>query len=308
MIAVAGEALIDVIVDSGGRAHPRPGGGPVNTARTIARLGQTAVFVGRLSGDRFGRLLRDRLAADGVRIAIADPASEPTTLAVVHLGAAGVPEYSFYLTGTAAAEVDYSLLRAALADWPRALHVGSLGLVADPVGASLERLTAAAPEETLVMLDPNCRPEAITSRQQYLRRLGRVIERADVVKASVEDLAYLSPGASPESAAAALLRAGPALVLVSDGPRPARAFTASDEVSVAVPAAEIADTVGAGDALGGAFLSWWAARQRTREDLRQAGEVQLAVRAAVEVAALTCARSGAEPPWAAELAGRPGWI
>jgi fructokinase len=307
MIAVAGEALIDLIIGPAGRADVRPGGGPFNAARTIARLGQAAVFVGRTSGDRVGQLLRDCLAADGVQLGVPDPAAEPTTLAMVHLGAAGVPEYSFYLTGTAASELDYGQLRAALPAWPDALHVGSLGLAMDPIGASLESLITSAPETTLVMLDPNCRPEAITTRPQYLGRLQRIAGRADVVKASVEDLAYLSPGASIEAAAAALLRAGPALVLVSDGPRPARAFTAGDEVSVPVPAAEVADTVGAGDALGGAFLSWWASRQRTRDDLRRVDEVAMAVRAAVEVSALTCTRSGAEPPWAAELAGRPGW-
>ena len=40
MIAVAGEALIDLIIGPAGRADVRPGGGPFNAARTIARLGR----------------------------------------------------------------------------------------------------------------------------------------------------------------------------------------------------------------------------------------------------------------------------
>jgi hypothetical protein len=55
MITVAGEALIDLIVDPAGHVDARFGGGPFNVARAIARLGQPAVFLGRLSGDRFGR-------------------------------------------------------------------------------------------------------------------------------------------------------------------------------------------------------------------------------------------------------------
>ena len=39
MIVVAGEALIDLIVHLDGRLTAVPGGGPFNTARTIARLG-----------------------------------------------------------------------------------------------------------------------------------------------------------------------------------------------------------------------------------------------------------------------------
>ncbi len=44
------------------------------------------------------------------------------------------------------------------------------------------------------MIDPNCRPEAVTDREAYLARLYRILRRADVVKVSVEDLAYLAPG------------------------------------------------------------------------------------------------------------------
>jgi hypothetical protein len=41
--------------------------------------------------------------------------------------------------------------------------------------------------------------------------------------------------------------------------------------------------------------------------VHQPGPVTEALQAAVEVAALTCTRVGAEPPWRAEVSGRPGW-
>src|SRR5258708_2024046 len=70
MITVAGEALIDLVVDSDGKVSAKPGGGPFNTARTIGRLGMAPVFLGRLSCDGFGRLLRASLERDGVTLAI----------------------------------------------------------------------------------------------------------------------------------------------------------------------------------------------------------------------------------------------
>jgi fructokinase len=70
---------------------------------------------------------------------------------------------------------------------------------------------------------------------------------------------------------------------------------------------KVADTIGAGDAFGGAFLAWWSGQELTRSDLHRSGPVRGALQAAVEVAALTCTRVGAEPPWRAELDGRPGW-
>jgi len=178
----------------------------------------------------------------------------------------------------------------------------------EPIATSIERLiTRDVPPHALVMIDPNCRPQAITDQHAYLARLSRILHRADVVKVSVEDLGYLYPGEPAPAAATALLDQGPALVLVTDGPRPARAFLPGQELAVDVPVVKVVDTIGAGDAFGGAFLAWWSDNELTRSDLHRAGPVREALQAAVEVAALTCRRVGAEPPWRAEVRGRPGW-
>lgn len=307
VIAVVGEALIDLVVGRDGGVDPRPGGGPFNTARTIARLGESAVFLGRLAGDGFGAVLRDRLDADGVVLGVPEPSSAPTTLAVADVDPAGVARYGFYLTETAAADLDHAALATAL-DTVRAgghrltaLHVGTLGLVMEPIASGVERLvTADLPPDVLVMADPNCRPGAIADRDAYLARLDRILRRADVVKASMEDLAYLLPDAPPREAADALLKLGPTLVLVTDGPHPARAYLPGREVTAEVPAVEVVDTIGAGDAFGGAFLAWWTASGLTRADLSETGAVAAALAVATEVSALTCARAGADPPRLAE--------
>jgi fructokinase len=243
-----------------------------------------------------------------VTLAVPEPASLPTTLALVDIDAAGVPRYRFYLDATSAPALEYLALAGAVPDGVTALHAGGLALIAEPIATSIDRLVGAGlPPGTLLMIDPNCRPEAITGRRPYLDRLSRLLRRADVVKVSVEDLDYLAPGIPAASAAADLLGQGPALVLLTDGPYPARAFLRDEVVSAEVPAVTVADTVGAGDAFGGAFLAWWSRRGLTRADLRQPGPVRGALQAAAEVAALTCTRVGAEPPWLAEVADRPGW-
>jgi len=307
MITVTGEALIDLVIDGDGCPRPRPGGGPFNTARTIGRLGLATAFLGRLSQDRFGHQLRTRLDQDGVKLAVPQPADAPTTLAVVDLDAAGAPRYRFYLAGTSAGALEYPLLEAALPEGMTALHAGSLALVMEPIATSIERLvTTDLPAGPLVMIDPNCRPEAVTSRDAYLARLYRILGRADVVKVSVEDLAYLAPGVRPRTTAVGLLGRGPALVLVTDGPRTARALLPGQEVIADVPTVRVADTIGAGDAFGGAFLAWWSASGLTRSDLHRPGPVREALQVAAEVASLTCTRVGAEPPWLAEVGGWPG--
>jgi fructokinase len=308
MIAVTGEALVDLVADHDGRIAARPGGGPFNTARTIGRLGLAPAFLGRLSSDRFGRLLRASLDQDGVTLAVPGLAAAPTTLAVVDVDAGGSPRYRFYLAGTSAPGLDYPALRAALPAGLTALHAGGLALVMEPIATSIERLIATdLPEDVLVMIDPNCRPEVIGDRGAYLARLSGILRRADVVKLSVEDLDYLTPGTPAAAAAAALLGQGPALVLMTDGPRPARAFLRDQVISADVPPVTVVDTVGAGDAFGGAFLAWWSGSALARPDLHRPAPVREALQAAAEVASLTCTRVGAEPPWLAEVDGRPGW-
>jgi fructokinase len=315
VIVVAGEVLVDLVVSADGRVDARLGGGPYNAARTLARLGAATTFFGGLADDRFGRLLRSALDAEGVAIGVPGPSAAPTTLALVDLDQAGVASYAFYLDGTAAADLDYPALTAAFHAIPAetggtavAVHVGTLGLVMEPIGSAVERLVLTdVPPDALVMLDPNCRPGAIADRAAYLGRIGRIAARADVVKASVDDLGYLYPGSPAAEAAELLLAGGSELVLVTDGPRPARAFLPGAVLAVEVPAVEVVDTIGAGDAFGGGFLAWWSSNGLTRSDLKRPHLVRTAVQAAAAVSAATCARPGADPPTRADLQASHAW-
>lgn len=308
MIAVTGEALIDLVIDYDGTIRALPGGGPFNTARAIGRLGLAPGYIGRLSADSFGRTLRACLEKDGATILVPEPAGAPTTLAVVQEETPGRPRYRFYLTGTSASALEYDQLAVALPQDVTALHVGSLALVMEPIASTIERLIVEdLPHETLVMVDPNCRPHAITDHHAYRARIDRILRRADVVKASTEDLAYLCPDTPVQAAAASLLGLGPALVLVTDGPRAALAFLPGKEISVDVPDVRVVDTIGAGDAFGGAFLAWWAGNNLGRSHLHAAAAIHDAMRLAAQTAALTCTRPGAEPPWLSELPTQPPW-
>ncbi len=300
---MAGEALVDLIQSPGGSLSAVPGGGPFTSARALARLGADTVFLGALSTDRFGRLLRETLVADGVDVSLAPATDAPTTLALAELDATGSARYRFYLLGTSAPAllpVDTAAVRA---QPPAALHVGTLGLVLEPMADTLAGLICDLPPDTLVLVDPNCRPTAVADPVAYRRRLDAVLDRADVVKVSTEDLAYLEPGhASAVDAARALRREGHQTILLTDGGAAALAVHGGGVESVPVPPVQVVDTVGAGDTFGGAFLAAWLDGGLGVEVLSSAAALRTMVGRAVLAAALACTREGAQPPTAAELA------
>jgi fructokinase len=303
MIVVAGEALIDLILHPDGRLAAIPGGGPYNTARTIGRLGGDVSFLGRISSDRFGRTLAHGLEVDGVDLSAVIRTEAPTTLAIAELDEGGSATYRFHTAETAAPELTAGDVGAAMATAPHAFHVGTLGLVLEPIATSLADAVERLSGDTLLMVDPNCRPTVIPDRVAYLARLSRILARADVVKVSADDLAFMAPGSSAVEAARALVHAGARLVLLTNGGRAVHAIAAPFEVELPVPRVEVVDTVGSGDAFGGAFLAWWIEQGLGRDDLADRTAVEGAAGAAIAVAGLTCQRPGADPPTRAEA----GW-
>lgn len=309
-IVVAGEALIDLVADGGAdaplRAHP--GGGPFNVARTIARLGQPVTFLGALSDDAYGARLHAQLAADGVELGAVVATTRPTTLAVAQLAADGSAAYRFYTVATSASALTAPQALAALAPPPAALLVGGLALALEPIGGALEIAVEAIGADTLVALDPNCRPGAIADPAAYRARLTRILRRVDLLKASVEDLDYLFPGRAPLESARALLDAGatgPAAAVVTRGPEGAVLLTPGTTVEIPAAPAAVIDTIGAGDAFAGGLLAWWREHGLGRADLSDTAQLTAAARFAARVAAATCARAGASPPTRGQLPAAP---
>lgn len=277
MIVVAGESLVDLVPDRYDRLAAHCGGGPFNTARALARLGQEVDFLGCVSDDAFGARLRAALAEDGVGVATVVATGLPTTLALAALGGDGGAEYRFYTEGTAAAALTPTDALAALPATLEALVAGSFGLMLEPLSdailAVLETDTATA---ALTVLDPNIRPSLIPDRRAYLQRLERALRRTDVLKASAEDL-------------------GPA-ALVTRGADGALVVSGDDAVAVSAPAVEVVDTIGAGDAFTAGFLASWLHRGLDGDRLADHDAVLASAEFACVVASRTCERAGADPP------------
>src|SRR5215470_15695499 len=179
MIVVGGEALIDVIRTPDGTEHAAPGGGPFNAARALARLGAPVSFLGHLSQDGAGRQLRGLLVGDGVNVDMVTIGPEPTTRALAVLDGNGHTQYEFHAEGTSAPNLTAETVPLHFGHDVDAIHLGSLGLVLEPLAESLLGMLRRNAEGRLVLVDPNVRLGLI-AESVYRERMHAAIAQSTI--------------------------------------------------------------------------------------------------------------------------------
>ena len=307
MLTALGEAIIDLVAEGDRRFIAHPGGSPLNVAIGLGRLGQPVSLAARLSRDPFGALFRAHLAESGVDPRHLVDAAEPSTLSVATVDADGVARYDFWTGGTADWQWTDDELAAVVDDDPDALHTGSLTLELEPGASRIVDLLArvAAGGHTTISYDPNVRMARLGPVEAGRAAVERVVALAHLVKVSAEDLAWLYPGEEPVAAATRWAAAGPELVVVTLGPDGAVALGPDRRaVHRDAPPVDLVDTLGAGDAFSAGLLG--ALAERGALGRGKAGLAGVDLPAVLDraclVAALTCARPGADPPTLAEVA------
>jgi fructokinase len=310
-IAVLGEVVLDFTstAEAPLELHGHPGGSPLNTGVAAARLGQTVAAVGQFSTDQFGTAVAAWLGDNNVSMEWASWSDAPCAMAIVTASEAGAV-FSFRGAGSADTLWDPQprpVLPASL----RAMQLSMLSCLAPLTAATTEEVLRKHRDRAVVLLDPTVRPKLNGDRAAWRDALDRFLPLAHIVKASDQDLDFLFPGVDPQTAARELLATGTdnlAAVVLTLGGEGAIAFLADgSSVRVAAPRVEVADTIGAGDTLAGALLSFLIDNGMTSpDDLRTYGEEVWAdaLRFAATAAAITCTRPGADPPTLAEVHAR----
>lgn len=309
---VGGEALVDLVPVSAEQMstvdgqlaplEPRLGGGPYNVALAASRLAAPTTFLSRISRDRFGDALLDRLHASGVHTSLVARGDEPTTLAVVALDEGGGARYTFYTEGTADRLVDDP---GPLPEHVTALSVGTLGMVLEPGASAYETvLCRESGRGVLTMLDPNIRADLIADAEAYRARFRTWLPHVRILKVSVDDVAWLCRDADGLFSVESWLAAGVHAVVLTRGAEGISVFTGEGERARVAPApapARVVDTIGAGDTIQGALLAWLERHHVRDVAALDTADWRAALEFAAQAAAITVSRPGAEPPTAADL-------
>ena len=306
MIVCCGEALIDFLpgtaADGSAVYQPFCGGSVYNTAIALGRLGAGTGFYSGLSTDFFGDMLKEGLKASNVDLRYTKLWDKPSTLAFVKL-TQGHARYSFFDDNSASRMLTKK-------DWPKldrqvqALHFGSISLIPEPGGATLEALMKRETKSRVISLDPNIRPGQIKDRRAHLARLSRLIAMADIVKISDEDVAWMTGKSEFAKAASKWLKLGAKIVVITKGGEGVEAFTKGFAIGQPAVKVKVADTVGAGDTFtAGLLAALSTAKLLDKKSLAAISrdDLEAALAFAAKAAAVTVSRPGADPPWAHEI-------
>ncbi|OGO75787.1 MAG: sugar kinase [Chromatiales bacterium RIFOXYA1_FULL_46_5] len=296
-----GEVLIDFLQDKAqpGVFHRFAGGAPANVAVAVARLGGHSKFIGMLGKDMFGDFLLQELQSYGVDCsAVRQTMDAKTALAFVALNEQGDRSFSFYRPP--AADLLYKIEHCPAELWQDTgiLHLCSNSLTEPDIAQTSFALVRLAQQHGwLVSVDANLRHNLWSEGKASKELVTQLLEMADVVKLSEDELEYLADGQSTQSWLQHILAFRPSWLVVTAGANEVQSYSKTDSFSVAVTKVPVLDTTAAGDAFVGTWLYQIAQQLELGESLTELvaqPELQWQmINKAIRAGSLTCQQYGA---------------
>jgi len=260
-----GEILVEIMATSRGDGFlapttligPYPSGAPAIFIDQCARIGGSAGIVACVGDDDFGKLNVERLRRDGADVsAISVSPDYPTGSAFVRYREDGSRDFVYNIAKSAAALV--SLTDEAKALFARAGHLHMMGTAFSipSLWDVLEHALAVIKGRGgTISVDPNLRKELL-NQGQTRARFARMLDAADLVLPSGDELETATGLGDEAAAVAALLARGVDEVVIKRG-RMGSSLFAAGGARVDRPAflVEEVDPTGAGDCFGGAYIA-----------------------------------------------------
>ena len=192
-VVALGELLIDFTNNGvSGQGNPmfeaNPGGAPCNVLSMLQNLGNKTAFIGKVGNDFFGRMLKERIEAQGIDAVglVADDAVN-TTLAFVNKLPNGDRDFSFYRNPGADMMLtadDVNKSRAVIEN-AEVFHFGTLSMTGEPAKEATKLAVDIAKKKgILISFDPNYREPLWKSVEEALEAMRYGFEKCDILKIS----------------------------------------------------------------------------------------------------------------------------
>jgi len=315
MILVIGEALIDLIEsrETKGQFQAVVGGANANVALALARRGSNHQFLARISSDRFGDLIKERLVSNQVNLDHSVNTDEPTTLAVISVDASGKPTYNFYTNGTA--DWGWTSKELPTKETLKSLNTttiqfGCLTMAMEPGNLVIEAWAKELQNDVTISHDINIRAALGFDRNKERERVERLNSFSHIIKASDEDIEWLydlEPGTDLTQIIQSWIKDTNKVVLLTRGSQGTRIYRNNETIDFPARKITVVDTVGAGDTFIAHLLGQLEENNYLGENpldkLANLPTDQLAqyVKTAGIAASITCERAGCEPPTLEEV-------
>jgi 2-dehydro-3-deoxygluconokinase len=305
-VACIGECMIELREQSDGLLSRGFGGDTLNTAVYLARLGVGVDYVSALGTDPFSDEMLEAWRDEGVGTEnVLRVSGRLPGLYLVQTDGSGERRFSYWRESAPVRELivlpGFSRIAEALQNY-RVIYLSGITLsLFDEFGRNslFELLDEARSKGSRIAFDTNYRSSGWVDRAVARSAYERIIERSDLVLATLEDYGLLADqaGASKTDLVAGarlwLEEAMKRELVLRSGDLDCWIFEAGREVRVpAKPAACVVDTTAAGDSFAAAYI---AARLQGASPNRAASNGH-------RLAAIVIAHSGAIAPRAATQA------
>lgn len=234
---------------------PRVAGAELNLLAAVARLGLATAFHSRVGDDPFGERIRQAVRTLGVEDRIEVDRSAPTGVFFKDPSAGDERRVHYYRRGSAASQMDH-------ADGVRATQVTPKAFVASGITVALGPGPAAAVQAVCAsmrggdgwfVVDPNLRAP-LGGYRAIARHLPGLLASCDLLLAGRSEAETMFGSDDPDVIRQRAHDAGVREVVLKDGARGCWYEHRSRMEHLPAVPVDAVDTVGAGDAFGGAYL------------------------------------------------------
>ena len=184
-----GEALVDIFDNN----EVKVGGAPLNVCGAFSKLGGDTYFIGKLSTDSYGKLIKESIERWNIKSDYISYTDAYTGKAYVKTLANGERSFRFDRLNCADQLLQEDEIKEEWFTDAYALHFCSVSLANCPTKqAHYKAIEYARKHNCLISFDLNIRLSLFTNQEELKKVIFEFIEKADLIKLSIEELNWLN--------------------------------------------------------------------------------------------------------------------